>query len=141
MSPPPAAANSFLNRCNPSFLMFTSHEELRCLLSTVIANDNPRSVIDPTTFRLRLLMLYGAGLRISEALRLTFADVDLTTAVLHIRESKFYKTRLVPVGPRFDPSSESVRADAPAESRHTKFTVLRSRARERLIDLEAAHKS
>ena len=44
-------------------------------------------------------MLYGAGLRISEALRLTFADVDLTTAVLHIRESKFYKTRLVPIGP------------------------------------------
>jgi site-specific recombinase XerD len=76
-----------------------SHEELRCLLRAVIANDNPRSVIDPTTFRLLLLMLYGAGLRISEALRLTLADVDLTTAVLHIRESKFYKTRLVPVGP------------------------------------------
>jgi len=28
---------------------------------------------------------------------LTLADVDLTTAVLHIRESKFYKTRLVPI--------------------------------------------
>jgi integrase/recombinase XerD len=76
-----------------------SHEELRRLLSAVVANDNPRSAIDPTTFRLLLLMLYGAGLRISEALRLTLADVDLTTAVLHIRESKFYKTRLVPIGP------------------------------------------
>ena len=75
-----------------------SHEELKRLLSAVVANDNPRSVIDPTTFRLLLLMLYGAGLRISEALRLTLADVDLTTAVLHIRESKFYKTRLVPIG-------------------------------------------
>jgi integrase/recombinase XerD len=75
-----------------------SHEELKRLLSAVVANDNPRSVIDPTTFRLLLLMLYGAGLRISEALRLTLADVDLITAVLHIRESKFYKTRLVPIG-------------------------------------------
>ena len=76
-----------------------SHEELKRLLGTVVANDSPRSTIDPTTFRLILLTLYGPGLRISEALRLTFADVDLTTAVLHIRESKFYKTRLVPIGP------------------------------------------
>lgn len=76
-----------------------SHEELKRLLGAVVANDSPRSTIDPTTFRLILLTLYGAGLRISEALRLTFADVDLTTAVLHIRESKFYKTRLVPIGP------------------------------------------
>jgi site-specific recombinase XerD len=75
-----------------------SHEELKRLLSAVVANDSPRSAIDPTTLRLLLLMLYGAGLRISEALRLTLADVDLTTAVLHIRESKFYKTRLVPIG-------------------------------------------
>jgi integrase/recombinase XerD len=76
-----------------------SHEELGRLLSFVVANDNPRSAIDPTTFRLLLLLLYGAGLRISEALGLTLADIDLNTAVLHIRESKFYKTRLVPIGP------------------------------------------
>ena len=44
-----------------------SHEELKHLLSAVVANDNPRSTIDPTTFRLLLLMLYGAGLRISGA--------------------------------------------------------------------------
>ena len=37
-----------------------SHEELKHLLSAVVANDNPRSTIDPTTFRLVLLMLYGA---------------------------------------------------------------------------------
>ena len=48
-----------------------SHEELKRLLGAVIDNDHPRSAIDPTTFRLLLLMLYGAGLRISEALRLT----------------------------------------------------------------------
>jgi integrase/recombinase XerD len=44
------------------------------------------------------LLLYGAGLRISEALALTRADVDLSEGILHIRESKFYKTRLVPIG-------------------------------------------
>ena len=46
-----------------------------------------------------MLLLYGAGLRISEALRLTLADVDLDQRLLTIRETKFYKTRLVPLGP------------------------------------------
>ena len=46
-----------------------------------------------------LFILCGAaGLRISEALGLTLRDVDLPTAVIQIRESKFYKTRLVPLG-------------------------------------------
>jgi integrase/recombinase XerD len=49
--------------------------------------------------RALLLLLYGAGLRISEALRLTLADLDLPERLLTIRETKFYKTRLVPLGP------------------------------------------
>jgi integrase/recombinase XerD len=75
-----------------------SHEELRRLLDAVVPNDRPRYHIDPDTFRTILLILYGAGLRISEALSLTLADVDLDAGVLCIRESKFYKTRLVPIG-------------------------------------------
>jgi integrase/recombinase XerD len=75
-----------------------SHEELRRLLDAVAANDHPRCHIDPDTYRTILLLLYGAGLRISEALALTMADVDLNTGVLCIRDSKFYKSRLVPIG-------------------------------------------
>lgn len=75
-----------------------SHEELRRLLDAITANDHPRCRIDPDTYRTILLLLYGAGLRISEALALTLADVDLNAGVLCIRESKFYKSRLVPVG-------------------------------------------
>ena len=75
-----------------------SHEELRRLLDAVAAADHPRCRIDPDTYRTILLLLYGAGLRISEALALTVADVDLDAAVLCIRESKFYKSRLVPIG-------------------------------------------
>lgn len=51
------------------------------------------------TVRTLLLLLYGAGLRISEARRLTLADVDLDQRLLTIRETKFYKTRFVPLGP------------------------------------------
>ena len=74
------------------------HEELRRLLDVVAATDHPRCRIDPDTYRTLLLLLYGAGLRISEALALTLADVDLDSGILCIRESKFYKTRLVPIG-------------------------------------------
>ena len=56
--------------------------------------------LDAVTFRTLLLLLYGAGLRFSEATGLTLADVDLAEAVLTIRATKFYKSRLVPIGPQ-----------------------------------------
>ena len=55
--------------------------------------------MEPFTARVLLLLLYGTGLRISEALRLQHRDVDLKEAILTIRETKFFKSRLVPVGP------------------------------------------
>src|SRR5580704_2969648 len=74
-----------------------SRAELHCLLDTVIANDHPRNHIAPETYRVLLLLLYGAGLRISEALALTMVDIDFAARILVIRQSKFYKTRLVPI--------------------------------------------
>ena len=47
--------------------------------------------------RTLLVLLYLTGLRAGEALRLTLADVDLETAVLRIRDTKFGKSRLVPL--------------------------------------------
>jgi integrase len=75
-------------------------EELRRLFKAAGELETPRMALQGATLRPLLLLLYGAGLRISEALALTLADVDLTASLLTIRESKFYKTRLVPVGPR-----------------------------------------
>lgn len=54
-----------------------------------------RAVIVPLVFRL----LYGCGLRLSEALHLRVRDVDVTRGLLTIRETKFLKDRLVPVAP------------------------------------------
>ena len=42
-------------------------------------------------------LLAVTGLRVGEAIRLDRADIDWTDAVLTIRESKFGKTRMVPV--------------------------------------------
>jgi len=52
-----------------------------------------RRLIMPVIFRL----LYCCGLRVSEALRLLSDDVDLSTGILTIRDSKFGKTRYVPM--------------------------------------------
>lgn len=44
-------------------------------------------------------LLYGCGLRIGEACRLTLSDVDLDSGVLTIKQGKFNKDRLVPMAP------------------------------------------
>ena len=44
-----------------------------------------------------ILLLATAGLRISEALHLTLQDVDLDNRLLSIRQSKFRKSRIVPL--------------------------------------------
>ena len=46
---------------------------------------------------LLLRILYGCGLRISEALHLTLQDVDLNKGSLYIRNTKFNKERILPM--------------------------------------------
>jgi integrase/recombinase XerD len=84
-------------RCPQSFTPYIYPEdEIKRLLQA--AADRARRNIDAPTSRTLLLLLYATGLRISEALNLNLADVDLDDSMLHVRESKFYKTRLVPIG-------------------------------------------
>jgi integrase/recombinase XerD len=54
-----------------------------------------REWIMPLLFRI----LYGCGLRLSEALNLKVRDVDLHTGVLTVLNGKFNKDRLVPLSP------------------------------------------
>jgi site-specific recombinase XerD len=76
-----------------------SHAELKRMLTSVGSCPRRRSDIDPSLLQCLLLLMYGAALRISEVLSLTIGDVDLPNAILTIRDSKFFKTRLVPIGP------------------------------------------
>jgi integrase/recombinase XerD len=77
-----------------------SNDELQRLVDTAALQEHPRRKLEAITLRTLILVLYGAGLRLSEALHLKLADVSLPESLLTIRESKFYKTRLVPIGPR-----------------------------------------
>lgn len=47
--------------------------------------------------RIAVILLYTAGLRRGELARLTLSDVDLKAGTLLIRESKFYKSRRLPL--------------------------------------------
>lgn len=59
----------------------------------------PRGGLRPQTYVTLFSLLACTGLRVSEARRLTNRDVDLDASLLVIRETKFRKSRLVPLHP------------------------------------------
>ena len=75
-----------------------TNRDIERLIDAADSRHRYRWLLEPHTVRTLLLLLYGTGLRISEALRLTLADFDTDTGVLTIRETKFFKSRFVPVG-------------------------------------------
>jgi site-specific recombinase XerD len=77
-----------------------STEELRRLLAATDVLEAPESPLQARTARTLLLLLYGTAMRIGEALALTLHDVDLAQAVVTVRHAKFFKARLVPIGPK-----------------------------------------
>jgi site-specific recombinase XerD len=77
-----------------------SNDEIQRLLATIPENQAQVGCeISAAMFRTLILLLYGTGLRISEALKLTQEDVDLRIGMILIRETKFYKSRQLPLGP------------------------------------------
>lgn len=60
---------------------------------------SPQGALRPATYRTLFGLIAATGLRISEALRLPCADVDLTDGSLTVRRTKFSKSRIVPLHP------------------------------------------
>ena len=77
-----------------------STDELRRLLDATAVLRVGHGPQVPAIYRTLLLLLYGTGMRIGEALRLTLQDFDHAEQMITIRHTKFFKTRLVPIGPR-----------------------------------------
>ena len=74
-----------------------SREEIRRLLQAIPATQRAPALMEPATMRAILLVMYGAGLRRGEVLSLSSADVDLVNSLLTVRNTKFFKSRLVPI--------------------------------------------
>jgi len=75
-------------------------QDLRRLLAATNKLQSPWSPLRACTFHTLILTLYSTGLRIGEALSLTLTDVNLPESLITVRTGKFFKTRLVPIGPR-----------------------------------------
>jgi integrase len=83
----------------PAFVPYIyTREELRQLLKAALTYQKNRSHVGAYMVNRILLVLYGTGLRIGEILSLTMADIDLHQAIITVKQTKFYKSRLVPFG-------------------------------------------
>ena len=80
-------------------VIFGAPEVGRMLVAAKQMRPAPGSPLRPSVMRLAVVLLYTAGLRRGELLSLTLGDVDSTLGVLRIRNSKFHKTRFVPLSP------------------------------------------
>ena len=75
--------------------IYTTEEAMK--LIRLARRLTPNGSLRPHTYSTLIALLWVSGLRIREALKLNLEDVDTDNAVLHIRESKFFKSRLVPL--------------------------------------------
>jgi len=73
-----------------------SEQEAKRLIGTALALPPPRS-LRPHTYATILSLLWVSGMRIGEVLRLNLEDLDAERELLYIRQSKFSKSRLVPL--------------------------------------------
>ena len=77
--------------------IFSEDEIVRLLFAANDLERLPVSPLRPEVFHLAITLLYTSGLRRGELLRLTVDDYDPHEQALLIRESKFHKSRLVPL--------------------------------------------
>lgn len=89
---------SFFPRCNrPTPYIYTRQEVGRMMAAA--KRIGPPGSLRPAVAYTVIGLLFSTGLRISEALKLTIDDIDLERRLLHIRLTKFKKSRYVSLSP------------------------------------------
>jgi len=79
--------------------IFSPDDIVRLLEAARALRATSSDPLRPWSMELVITLLYTAGLRIGEVIRLKVRDYDPGTATLAIRETKFAKSRLVPLSP------------------------------------------
>jgi integrase/recombinase XerD len=106
----PAAATEVRVRHQPPYVL--TDEEVRRLFAAIdsqaMSSFSNKAMVDPVLFR----VLYGAGLRVSEALSLSLADVDTRAGTLRIRDSKNGQGRTIPITGRLTATLDAYTAAA-----------------------------
>ena len=74
-----------------------SPADIRHMLEVARSYPSPQAPLRPQTLYTMILLAYCAGLRRSEIAGLDLGDVDLRSGTITVRETKFYKTRILPL--------------------------------------------
>ena len=77
--------------------VFSDTDIMQLLQTCTTLAATPRFPLLPQAYRLAVVLLYTTGLRRGELIRLTLNDYDSQTRTLHVRGSKFHKSRYVPL--------------------------------------------
>ena len=93
--PDPNSFPAYHQRLKPH--IFSEAEVARLLHAASGLKRNPASPLRPEMIRLAIVLLFTTGMRRGELLGLTLGDYNRQESTLHIRETKFYKSRLLPV--------------------------------------------
>jgi integrase/recombinase XerD len=124
----PATTTQVRVRHQPPYVL--TDDEMRRLFAAIdsqaMSTYSNKALIDPVLFR----VLYGAGLRVSEALNLTLADVDTRSGTLRIRDSKNGESRTVPITGRLTTTLQgyiTAAHPAPETSHHVFYSVAAGR--------------
>ena len=73
--------------------------EIRMLLDAARTFPSPRAPLRPVALYAMMTLAYCAGLRLGEIASLTVGDLDLARGLLEVRETKFFKSRRLPLSP------------------------------------------
>src|SRR5438067_2474636 len=93
--PDPSFFPPYHQRLKP--YIFSAAEVGKLLSAAAHLARNPASPLRPELTRLAIILLFTTGIRRGELLKLTDGDYNRQEATLHIRETKFYKSRLLPI--------------------------------------------
>lgn len=74
-----------------------SESDVSLLLKTALSFPSPRTPERPRMLYTMIVLAYCVGLRFGEIVRLKLGDIDLAGQTIEIRETKFFKSRRLPV--------------------------------------------
>lgn len=72
-------------------------DEVRRLLETALKDKAPRAPLRSLSLYTMLVLAYCAGLRLAEIVGLKVGDVDLDADCIEVRDTKFFKSRRLPL--------------------------------------------
>lgn len=74
-------------------------EEIQRLLEAARQYSPFRAPLRPLTLYTMIVLAYCAGLRLGEIVGLELKDIDLVEGTIEVRDTKFFKSRLLPLSP------------------------------------------